>query len=132
MIEAGAIIYIDPKYEVVFIGSSNVSVCFKVTVTDRLLFYLLIEYMYRLQVILDSVTVHYWVLQDKISQLNGIKHIQKDIVCSSEDCQSSTINYTVSNIHPLMMYIFIVDTLDYLNNSKTKNESNFSEYKVLN
>ena len=38
-----------------------------------------------------------------------------------------TVNYTVSNIDPLMRYIFIVDIQDYFNNSKAKDESYFSE-----
>ena len=67
--------------------------------------------------------------------LNGteIKHTHKDIMCfSSEHCQSVTVNYTVSNIDPLMNYIFIADILDHFNDSKTKNESYFSEYSILN
>ena len=67
----------------------------------------------------------------EISQLNGIKHTQKDIMCSSESCQSVTINYNVFNIDPQLKYIFIVDILDYFNNSKTKNESCFSEFKLI-
>ena len=40
-------------------------------------------------------------------------------------------NYTVSNISPQLNYIFIADILDYFNNSKTKNESSFSEYSIF-
>ena len=67
--------------------------------------------------------------------MNGteIKHARKDIMCfSSDDCQSVTVNYTISNIDPLMNYIFIADILDHFNESKTKNESSFSEYSILN
>ena len=62
--------------------------------------------------------------------MNGTdtKHSPKCIVCSLEDKQSVTVNYTVSNISPQLNYIFIVDILDYLNNTKAKNESLFSEY----
>ena len=66
-----------------------------------------------------------------ISQQNGIEHAQKDIVCSSQDCQLVTINYTVLNIDPQLNYIFIADILDHLNNSKTRNESYFSKFKLM-
>ena len=63
-------------------------------------------------------------------QLNGTKkeHIRKDIVCLSEDRESVTVNYTVSNIDPQLNCIFIVDILDHFNKSKTTNEFNFSEF----
>ena len=67
----------------------------------------------------------------EISQQNGTVQSQKDIVCSLEDCLSISVNYTVSNIDPLMNYIFIADILDYFNNSKTKIESYFSEFKLM-
>ena len=67
------------------------------------------------------------------SLLNGteIKHTNIDIICSLEDCQSVIINYTVSNIGPQLNYIFTANLLDYLNNSKRKNQSYFSEYNIL-
>ena len=55
-------------------------------------------------------------------------HILSDIVCSSEDCQSVTVSYIVSNLDPQIKYIFIVDVLDRFDNSKANNESSFSEY----
>ena len=65
------------------------------------------------------------------SLLNGtkIEHTNIDIVCSLDDCQSVIINYSVSNIGPQLNYIFIVDLLDYFNNSKGKNQSYFSEFQ---
>ena len=65
--------------------------------------------------------------------MNGkeIKHILKEIICSLKDCQSVTVNYTISNIGPQLKYIFIADILDYLNNTKAKNESLFSEYVTV-
>ena len=68
-----------------------------------------------------------------ISQQNGteIEHVRKNIVSSSENRESVTTNYTVSNISPQLNYIFIADILDYFNNSKTKNESSFSEYSIF-
>ena len=62
--------------------------------------------------------------------MNGkeIKYTLKDVICSLKDCQSVTVNYTISNIGPPQLnYIFIADILDYLNSSKAKNESLFSE-----
>ena len=63
-------------------------------------------------------------------QLNGTEkeHIRKDIVCSSEDRVSVTVNYTVLNISSQLNYIFIVDILDHFNKSKTTNEFNFSKF----
>ena len=52
-------------------------------------------------------------------------------MCSLEDCQSVKVNYTVSNIGPQLNYIFIADIQDYFNNSKTKNETYFCEYNVV-
>ena len=52
-------------------------------------------------------------------------------MCSLEGCQSVKVNYTVSNIGPQLNYIFIVDILDHFNKSKTKNESYFSEYIIV-
>ena len=68
------------------------------------------------------------------SLLNGtvIEHTHNDIVCPLEDCQSVTVNYTVSSIGPQLNYIFIADILDYFNNSKTKDQSYFSEYVITN
>ena len=65
------------------------------------------------------------------SQHNGTEHSHKDITCSSNNCQSVTVNYTISNISPLMRYTFTIDILDYFNNSKMKNVSNFSEYIIF-
>ena len=67
-----------------------------------------------------------------ISQQNGteIEHVRKDIVSSSENRESIIVNYTISNISPQLNYIFIADILDYLNNSKAKNKSSFSEYII--
>ena len=67
------------------------------------------------------------------SLMNGIaiKHPLSDITISSEDCQSVTVNYTVSNIDSLMKYVFIADILDHFNNSKAKNVSFFSKYAVF-
>ena len=61
--------------------------------------------------------------------MNGTntEHTPKCIICSIEDRQSVTVNYIILNIDPQLNYIFIADILDYLNNSKTKNESYFSE-----
>ena len=61
--------------------------------------------------------------------MNGTdtEHSPKCIVCSLEDKQSMTISYTVLNIDPQLNYIFIADVLNYFNDSKTKNESYFSE-----
>ena len=61
--------------------------------------------------------------------MNGTdtEHSSKCIVCSLQDRQSVTVNYTVSNISPQLNHILIADILDYFNNSKTKNESYFSE-----
>ena len=67
----------------------------------------------------------------EISQLNGTKQTQKEITCSSKDCQSVTVNYTVSEIYPLMRYVFIADILDHFNNSKAKDESSFSKYNIF-
>ena len=67
----------------------------------------------------------------EISQQNGTGHSQKDIVCSSEDCQSVTVNYSTFNFDPQLNYIFIVDILNQLSNTKAKNESYFSEYNVV-
>ena len=63
--------------------------------------------------------------------MNGTEkeHIRKDIICSSEDRESVTVNYTIENIGPQLNYIFIVDILDHFNKSKTKNKSSFSEFK---
>ena len=57
-----------------------------------------------------------------------MKHILKDIVCCSKDCQLVIVICTILNIGPQLNYIFIADVLDYLNNSKARNESLFSEY----
>ena len=67
------------------------------------------------------------------SLINGTEAncVQKNLM-SSEDKQSITVNYTITNISPQLNYIFIVDILDYFNMSKTKNESFFSEYNILN
>ena len=67
----------------------------------------------------------------EISQLNRTKQTQEDITCSSKDCQSVTVNYTASEIYPLMRFIFIADILDYFNNSKARNESSFSKYNIF-
>ena len=67
----------------------------------------------------------------EISQQNGTKHIQKDIVCSLEDCQFVRVNYNVSNVGPQLSYIFFADILDYFNNTKTKNETYFGKYKIV-
>ena len=56
-----------------------------------------------------------------------IKHTREYITCSSEDRQSVTVNYVIFNISPQQNYIFTANVLDYFNNSKTKNESSFSE-----
>ena len=48
-----------------------------------------------------------------------------------EDNNLVTINYSVLNVSPQLNYIFIADILDYFNNSKTMNESYFSECIVL-
>ena len=68
-----------------------------------------------------------------ISQQNGteIEHVRKDIVSSSENRESITVNYTVSNISPQLNYIFIADILDNFNKSKTKNESIFSKWNII-
>ena len=65
------------------------------------------------------------------SLVNGTErnHFQKNIMSSKD--KSVTVNYTVSNIGPQLNYIFIADILDYFNNSKTKNESYFSEFSVI-
>ena len=62
-------------------------------------------------------------------QLNrtDMEHSQINIIPSSEDSESVTINYTVLNIGPQLNYIFIGDLLGHLNKSKTKNSSYFSE-----
>ena len=52
-------------------------------------------------------------------------------MCSLEGCQFVKVNYTVSNIGPQLNYIFIADILDYFNNTKTKNETYFSEYNIF-
>ena len=64
----------------------------------------------------------------KISLLNGseTEYTQKNIECFSQNCYSATVNYTVSNINPQLMYVFIADVLDHFNISKTKNELHFS------
>ena len=66
------------------------------------------------------------------SQQSGteIKHTHKDIVCTSEDRHSVTIDYITSNVDQELNCVFIADILDYSNISKTKNESYFSEYNV--
>ena len=61
-----------------------------------------------------------------------IEHSHKDIICCSEDCNSIIVHYNVSNIGPQLNYIFTADILDYLNNSKARNMSYFSEYNALN
>ena len=66
-----------------------------------------------------------------MSKQNGTEHTHKDITCSLYICQSLTVDYTVFNIGPQLNYIFIADILDYFNNSKTKNESCFSEYIIF-
>ena len=66
-----------------------------------------------------------------ISQQNETGYTQKDIVCSSEDCQSVTVYYSTFNIDPQLNYIFIADILNQLNNFKAKNESYFSEFNVV-
>ena len=53
------------------------------------------------------------------------------MVCSPENCQLVTVNYSVSNIGPQLKYVFTADILNQLNNSKAKNESYFSEYNVV-
>ena len=65
------------------------------------------------------------------SLLNGteIEHTLSGIICYI-DCQSVTFNYIVSNLDPLMRYIFIADIFDHFNNSKAKNMSCFSEYNA--
>ena len=53
-------------------------------------------------------------------------------MCSSEDCQSVTVNYSsIFNIDPQLNYIFIADILNQLSNTKAKNESYFSEYNIV-
>ena len=65
----------------------------------------------------------------KKSDPSGTKvdYVQKNIA-SSQDEQSVIVNYTVSNIDPQMNYIFIVDLLNHLNHSKTRNMLYFSEW----
>ena len=53
------------------------------------------------------------------------------MMCSSENCESMTVNYDITNIVPHLNYIFIVDIRNNYNNSKAKNESYFSEYNVV-
>ena len=57
--------------------------------------------------------------------------MELDISCSSENCQSETVNYTTPNIGPQRRYIFCPSVVDSLKKSKAKNESNFSKYNVL-
>ena len=52
-------------------------------------------------------------------------------MCSSEDCQSVTVNYSTFNIDPQLNYIFIADIVNQLNNTKAKNELYFSEYNIV-
>ena len=64
------------------------------------------------------------------SLLNGteIKHTHKNIW---SPLSNITLYYNVSNIGPHLNCVFIGDILDYFNNSKTKNESSFSEYSIF-
>ena len=57
-----------------------------------------------------------------------VEHTLEDITCSSEDKQSITVDYVIFNISPQQNYIFTANVLDHFNNSKTKNESYFSEF----
>ena len=55
------------------------------------------------------------------------EHSHKDIMCCSEDCKSVAVQYNISSTGCQLNYIFIADLLDYLNNSKARNMSYFSE-----
>ena len=62
--------------------------------------------------------------------MNGTeqKHTWRDIQCSSKDCQSVTVNYTVSNIGPQMNYAFIASVYNHFNKSTVRNQSYFSKF----
>ena len=64
----------------------------------------------------------------EISLLNEaeIEHTRKNIWSPL-----SNITYNASSIGPHLNCVFIADILDYFNNSKTKNESSFSEYSIF-
>ena len=69
----------------------------------------------------------------EISSLqNGteIKHIHTS-VWSPDPLSNISLYYDASNIGPHLNCVFIADILDYFNNSKTKNESSFSEYSIF-
>ena len=57
-----------------------------------------------------------------------MEHTRKNIWSPSSNI---SLYYTVSNIGPYLNCVFIADILDYFNNSKTKNESLFSEYSIF-
>ena len=57
-----------------------------------------------------------------------VEHTCEDITLSLEDRQSVTVDCVISNISLQQNYIFTANVLDYFNNSKTKNESSFSEF----
>ena len=66
----------------------------------------------------------------EISLLNGteIKHAHKNVW---SPLSSMSLFYNASNIGPHLNCVFVAKMLDYFNNFKTKNESYFSEYDIL-
>ena len=106
---------------------------FNVTVS-KTLYYLFIIWLH-IQIIgypkLCNSTLLGITKENSLLNETEIKHTNVDIICSLEDCQSVIINFTVSNISSQLNYIFIANLLDYLNNSKKKNQSYFSEYNTL-
>ena len=63
------------------------------------------------------------------SQLNttDVEHTREYITGSLGERQSVTVDYVILNNSPQQNYTFTAYVLDYFNNSKTKNESSFSE-----
>ena len=55
------------------------------------------------------------------------KHPLTDIVYSSEDKESVTVNYNVTNVGPQLNCVFIADIMDSFDYIKAKNESYFSK-----
>ena len=130
-------VIIASDHSVIFTEHNNLfNVQFHVTVSKHRLYYNIFLFDMNEQIIGYPKVCNSTLLGTtrENSLLNGIEiehHILSDIVCSSEDCQSVTANYTVSNLNPLMNYIFIANILDHFNNSKTKNESYFSKYSMF-
>ena len=57
-----------------------------------------------------------------------IKHNRKNV---GSPLSNINLNYNASNIAPHLNCVFTADILDYLNNSKTKDDSLFSKYSIL-